>query len=184
MGEPQLILLHEERMRRTLAAHAPGSPLARALAIRGLMHILSPYLADLPTEPCTKLRFVYTPMEICTPIWQTYTPRVIRHIHLVDLPPTADYAYKWEDRRTLEVSGLGEDEEALFVRGGLLTDTRFSNIALHIGGEWLTPSTPLLRGVMREHLLRAGRIHPAPLTPADWLSADGYHLINALLPLP
>lgn len=184
LGEPQLLALHEERMLRTLKAYAPHSPLAYALRTRGLIHILSSYLPELPTVPCLKLRFVYTPNGIYAPTWATYTPRSIRHIHLIELPSEANYTYKWEDRRVLAVDGLLEDEEALFVREGLLTDTRFSNVVLSLGGELLTPREPLLRGVMREHLLRSGRIRPAPLTAEDWYRADSYHLINAMLPLP
>lgn len=184
-GVPQLIDLHQERMQRTLEANAPDCPLANLLREQGLIHILTPYLSsDLSTIPCAKLRFVYTPDGLCPPSWQAYTPRIIRHIHLIELDPRVNYVYKWEDRRIFEVEGLRADEEVLFVRGGLLTDTRFSNIVLSLDGELLTPSQPLLFGVMRTHLLRLGRIRPADLTPADWRRADAYYLINAMLPLP
>ncbi|MDO4707231.1 MAG: aminotransferase class IV [Porphyromonadaceae bacterium] len=184
LGEPQLLPLHEKRMLRTLEAQVPESTLAKALRTRGLMHMLEPYLAELSTEHCLKLRFIYTPNEICAPRGETYTPRCIRHVHLMSLPVGASYEYKWEDRRVLEVEGMEEDEEVLFVSEGLLTDTRFSNIVLNLGGELLTPRVPLLPGVMREHLLVSGHIRLADLTPEDWYRADNYYLINAMRPLP
>lgn len=183
-GEPQLLPLHEERMLRTLSVFAPEGGLNKRLRARGLIDILSPYITELSTEPCVKLRYLYDAEGIYALSHEVYTPRVIRHIRLVELPDSASYTHKWEDRRLLEVAALASDEEVLFVRRGLLTDTRFSNIVLRLGSELLTPSEPLLRGVMREHLLRSGRIRSARLTPQDWAKAEAHYLINAMLPLP
>lgn len=182
-GQLHLVPLHEARMLRTLSVHAPTGGLLTKLRSSGLIHILAPYLANLSTSERTKVRFVYDAERIYAPTCTSYTPRVITQIHLCELPSAVCYEYKWENRSCLEVADLGTSEEVLFVRNGLLTDTRFSNIVLQLDGELLTPKTPLLAGVMREHLIAMGRIRPIDLKPEHWFAAEAYYLINAMLPL-
>jgi para-aminobenzoate synthetase/4-amino-4-deoxychorismate lyase len=70
----------------------------------------------------------------------------------------------------------------LWNRDGRITETTFGNIALRIGGEWLTPATDagLLPGVYREALLEDGRIREAALTVDDMAHADGAAFLNSV----
>lgn len=185
-GEVCLLPLHEERMARSLMALAPDSPLLRSLRLSGLLSMLHKHLpTPLPTSLC-KLRFVYTPDELGDVSLSPYTPRQINRLVPIELPDGASYRYKWTDRSVLvRPLDLAEGEEPIYIQRGLLTDTSFSNVALRMepDGAWLTPNTPLLEGVMRQHLLRLGAIRVASLTMSDLQEAHEVSLINALLPL-
>ncbi|CAM3634314.1 chorismate-binding protein [Roseateles saccharophilus] len=65
---------------------------------------------------------------------------------------------------------------------GELTECSFGNLALRIGGEWLTPplAAGLLPGVLRAELLGQGRIKEARLTHDDLARASGLAFFNSL----
>ena len=65
---------------------------------------------------------------------------------------------------------------------GELTECTRGNIALQIGGEWLTPalSAGLLGGVGREIALREGRLREAVLKVEDLQHATGLAFVNSL----
>ena len=70
----------------------------------------------------------------------------------------------------------------LFNEAGELTECTFGNLALELDGRWLTPhaAAGLLPGVMREQLLREGRIVEARLTRADLARATRVAFFNSL----
>lgn len=181
-----LLPLHEKRMIRSLSALAPNSSLLQALRFSGLPSLLHSHLPhDLPTEVC-KLRFVYTPNGLQDVTITAYTPRPINRLVPIDLPDYAFYCHKWVDRSVLiRPSFLEDGEEPIYVKRDRLTDTSFSNVALRMepNGVWLTPKTPLLEGIMRQHLLAIGTIRTATLTLSDLHTAHEISLINAMLPL-
>ncbi len=65
---------------------------------------------------------------------------------------------------------------------GELTECTFGNLALRIGGEWLTPpaSSGLLPGTFRAELLAQGRLREHPLVVADLALAEEVAFLNAL----
>jgi para-aminobenzoate synthetase/4-amino-4-deoxychorismate lyase len=65
---------------------------------------------------------------------------------------------------------------------GALTECTTGNLALRIGGEWVTPAAGvgLLPGVLREELLEAGRLREADLTVADLGRATELAFLNSL----
>ena len=65
---------------------------------------------------------------------------------------------------------------------GELTEFTRGNVALRIGGRWLTPaaSCGLLPGIGRARLLREGRIEEAVLMREDLAQADGVAFFNSL----
>ncbi len=112
-----------------------------------------------------------------------YTPKVIRSLRLVEAPDTLDYSLKSADRQALNAlrEQRGTCDDILIVRGGLLTDTSYSNIVFDDGERLVTPSTPLLDGTCRQRLLHEGRITARRLTPDDLPHFRRAILINALL---
>ena len=51
----------------------------------------------------------------------------------------------------------GACDEILIIKDGHITDTSISNIVFRLpDGWWLTPFTPLLKGIMRTYLLESG----------------------------
>lgn len=111
-----------------------------------------------------------------------YTPRTVNTLQLVT-DDNIRYDYKRTDRtdllRLFEQRGTADD--ILIVRNGLLTDTSFSNIAFLRQGQWYTPRLPLLRGVRRQSLLEAGRLHLADIRPADLPLYEKATLLNGML---
>ncbi len=77
-----------------------------------------------------------------------YRLRTIERFYIVD--SDLHYSFKYTDRDALNnlKKGLGENEEVLIFKDGLLSDTTFSNVAILINDEWLTPKKPLLEGCM------------------------------------
>ncbi len=76
----------------------------------------------------------------------------------------------------------GVFDTLLWNERGELTEFTRGNVALRIGGRWLTPaaSCGLLPGIGRARLLREGRIEEARLTCADLARAEGMAFLNSL----
>lgn len=88
--------------------------------------------------------------RVKAPVFAPYRPRRVKKLVCVEVPHL-DYSCKWEDRTALEAvgAGLGGDEEALILRNGLVTDTRYSNVVFGDGCRWVAPETFLLPGTKR-----------------------------------
>ncbi len=76
----------------------------------------------------------------------------------------------------------GFDDALLWNERGEITETTVANIALCIDGEWITPPADcgLLRGTMREWLLRRGTLREGVLRPDDLGRATGARLLNSV----
>jgi 4-amino-4-deoxychorismate lyase len=143
--------------------------------------VIVPPLIRTSTGLC-KCRIVYD-REIhsveCTP----YQQRDITGLVLVQ-DDRIVYDHKYLDRRALDVfSGIGPTEEAMIVRRGLVTDTRFSNIVFLGEQTGVTPTSPLLRGIQREYLLSTGAIREADVSVDDIVRFRSVVLINAMMEL-
>lgn len=96
-----------------------------------------------------------------------------------------DYKYKYSDRSRLEElisqAGCSFDEEILIIKSGLITDTSYSNVALFDGKDWITPSTPLLRGTRRANLLEKNIIREDEIKFTDLKYFEKIKLFNAML---
>lgn len=110
-----------------------------------------------------------------------YAVRSVRSLKLIE-DDTIDYRYKYADRTALEsIYGLREEcDDVLIVQHGWLRDTSIANVALYIGGRWLTPNTPLLEGTTRKRLIETGTIFPADLHVNDLKRADKIAVMNAM----
>lgn len=139
-----------------------------------------------------KLRLLYSREGIEDASLAPYSFDIGRVRHLRPLLIPADYRYdrKYADRQLLDrvAASLPDSQTvALLVQEGRVTDTTFTNVCFRecAGGEWVTPSRPLLRGTRRQQYLDEGRIRPAEVTleallAGRWSEAA---LINALNPL-
>lgn len=182
-----LLPLHLERMRNSLEALGQtDSPMMRLLTSGRLSQELEHYVQthhSLYDSPTLKLRLTYTHRGVQTCTLSPYNLRTVERLRLWEVSEDLDYSIKRSDRASLELAVQQAGAEVILVRGGEISDTSYSNLVVHLGGELLTPERPLLRGVMREHLLRSGRIRTARLRPADLQQATEIHLINAMMPL-
>lgn len=176
-GRLHLLALHSDRLRAT-----QHEVFGRA-TLR-----LDPSLFRIPaalTDTTVKCRVIYH-REITDIQYEPYTPHHVTRVRLVT-DDTIDYHLKYLDRSQLAYPDRQPDEGIIIVKDGLITDSTYANLLFHAGERLYTPSTPLLPGVMRRHLLATGRIQAIPLRPADLLPGNPLGIthisyINALLP--
>ncbi|MGL4293034.1 MAG: aminotransferase class IV [Bacteroidales bacterium] len=149
-GTVSLPELHEARMnttRRDLFGQTAGLKLKEIFS-----------QTDIPQQGMWKCRILYR--ENVEKIeFIPYQNPVIRTLMLVE-HDNLHYQYKSTDRSEIEKlkSRAGGCSDILIVREGLVTDSSFCNVAFFDGYHWITPKAPLLKGVMREHLLNRGML--------------------------
>ena len=172
-GEMPLLGLHLNRMNTSR---------------KKLLHITDPITLPLKLEPPSnlnkkwKLRVLYS-RKIEKIEWIPYT-KVNPQKILVLNPGPLSYCHKFADRKQFNLlkSQYPGFDDYLILQDGKLTDGSYSNILLKIKGEWITPSTPLLKGVRREALITSGQITEKLILEKDLLMASEIKLINAMLP--
>ena len=174
-GHAHHVADHIDRMRRTALHFSFSTP-----ALPADLDALVPH--DLRTG-IVRCRIVYghTLREI------TFTPyrrRRLERLIAVDAG-AMDYAFKYADRSPLARPQipLTEADELLFVRGGCVTDTSYTNLILRRGDELVTPDTFLLDGTCRRRLLRTAQVRTAQVRLSDLPAYDELLLVNAMMPL-
>lgn len=166
--------LHEKRLnhtRRTFFGDVPNI---------GLKSVIN--FPESLTQTIYKCRIVYG-LNIES---ITFDPYVIRNIHSLQLitDDTIDYSFKFEDRsRFNQYLTHKSADEILIIKNGFVTDTSFSNIVFFDGIKWITPSTYLLNGTQRQHLLQQGAMIEEEIKPSDLKHFRFAKLINAMLDL-
>ena len=131
-----------------------------------------------------KLRFTYDKENIynlsCTP----YNTRKIERLKLL-ASNDIEYNYKSVDRSEINLLKAQTEptDEIIIIKQNLLTDTSYTNIALFDGSQWITPSTPLLKGTRRAQLLDADRLIEREVLATDLKSFQSISLINAMMDL-
>jgi 4-amino-4-deoxychorismate lyase len=92
-----------------------------------------------------------------------------------------DYSFKFEDRKEFEKMKVkARAEEIIIVKNNHITDTSYSNLLFLKGKDWFTPSTFLLNGVQRQHLLKKKKIKETEITLQSLSEYSHFQLINAM----
>ena len=92
-----------------------------------------------------------------------------------------DYSFKFEDRKEFEkMKTKAKTEEIIIVKNNHITDTSYTNILFLKGETWYTPTTYLLNGVMRQHLLKEKKIKEAVITLQNIREFTHFQLINSM----
>ena len=163
---------HQERMDRT---------------IRDMLGIENSIILEATLTPpagldhgLVKCRIVYdTVIHMIN--WEPYNIRdhgSIAIVHNNDL----EYSTKKEDRSALEnLIKKAQVDDVIIVQHGKVTDASYANLIFRKNQDWVTPSTPLLAGTMRNRLLRQGKIKESPVHVEDLMAFDGFKYINAML---
>lgn len=169
-GKYGLLDLHQKRVDLAFARHFPGHR----------PHDLSRILPQLDFEEKYKVRVVYSAEQVDLE-YAEYFPRIIKHIKLID-DDKISYTHKYEDRSQLTRLFNKKDsaDEILIIKKGMVTDSYYANVVFRKGTNWFTPSTYLLNGVRRQHLLKEGLIQEREIRKSDLLSFEEVSLINAL----
>lgn len=113
-----------------------------------------------------------------------FIPYKIRSINSVKLIENneIEYQYKFLDRSTFEfLSDSVTEDEILIVKNGKITDTSYSNIIFFDGDNWITPSTFLLNGTMRQYLLKSNQLIEKDIYTNDLKNFISFKLINAMM---
>lgn len=171
-GETKNIYLHDERLNRSRRILYGMSDLLR----------LSEYIRvpDQYNKGMARCRVVYG--EAFSSIeFSTYSPAKIQTLKLVE-SDTLIYDHKYLDRSCLTaLIDKTAADDILIVRNGCITDASYANIVFTDGRRRVTPDKPLLRGTMRELLLRNEVIMEEKITVDDLPKFTHFRLINAML---
>jgi 4-amino-4-deoxychorismate lyase len=107
-----------------------------------------------------------------------YKRRYIKSFKIV-VDDTINYNYKYADRSVFAKYLTEIDVEIIIIKNGFVTDTSFSNLVFHDKQQWITPALPLLKGTMREFLIKNGLIIERDITFNEIRNFDKFRLINA-----
>ena len=149
-------------------------------------HDLNRILPKLDMEGSYKVRLVYdldTEEAEYDLEFSEYRARKIKSLEVVHSQPF-DYSMKFEDRTKINKLVKKSDADDIIIAiNGKVTDGSYFNVTFWTGNEWITPDTPLLKGVRRTQLLQEGKIKEAPVLIADLGAFEKVSLINAMLDL-
>jgi 4-amino-4-deoxychorismate lyase len=135
-----------------------------------------------PEEGCYKLKISYNE-SFKTIEYEKYVLKSIESLKMI-VHNEIEYDLKFSDRNVLNAlyrQRAGCDD-ILIVRNGMITDSSYCNVVFFDGTNWVTPSTPLLRGTARERLLRTGLIQEQEIDVRSLSRFDSLKLINSMRP--
>lgn len=166
-----LLDLHQKRVNQTFAHFGKEGSIDLAKIFKNLEH---------DEDGLYKLRIVYDLDKKFTTQLIPYAIPEIENFQLVE-NNSYDYSFKFEDRKEFErMKTKAKTEEIIVVKNNHITDTSYTNILFLKGKEWFTPTTYLLNGVMRQHLLHEKKIKETEITLQNIKNFSHFQLINAM----
>ena len=111
-----------------------------------------------------------------------YTPKNIKSFKIIY--SDIKYPFKNVDRSSIDKlfsKRDGLDDILIVSKDGLIKDTSIANIAIKKDGVWFTPKNPLLKGTMREKLIKEKILFLKDLTIKDIENIDSFAIINAMI---
>lgn len=166
-----LLELHQKRVNQTFSNFGKEDSIDLTKIYKNLQH---------DEDGLFKLRISY---DLDKRIRTQMIPYAIPEIHDFQLVEnnSFDYSFKFEDRKELDKMKMkSKAEEIIIVKNNHITDTSFSNLLFLKGKEWFTPTTYLLSGVQRQHLLKQKKIKEAEITLQNIKQFSHFQIINAL----
>jgi 4-amino-4-deoxychorismate lyase len=172
-GKAQLVALHQERMEKSLQL------LGKKLEF-SLINCVEKQSFDI--NKIYKLRLSYNEKDYSVDISE-YKQRKIEQLQILE-DNDIDYSLKYSNRTAINklMMKRGSADDIIIVKNNEITDTSFSNLIFFDGKTWHTPKNPLLKGVMRKHLLENGIIHEEIIHREEISAFESFMLINAMLP--
>jgi 4-amino-4-deoxychorismate lyase len=133
-----------------------------------------------PKEGLYRCRILYAE-KLHSVEYLPYTPKNIRTLKII--PSQIEYNFKYANRDTLNALLLSHKDvdELIIEKDGYLTDTTIANIAFYDGEQWFTPTTPLLKGTMREKLLDEDFLQTKDIKKGDLHLYTQVALMNAMI---
>jgi 4-amino-4-deoxychorismate lyase len=173
-GKMMNIPYHENRIDRSLKKFYGKRELP---LIRNLIQI-----SGSQDSGVFKCSMVYSNTDFKISI-QPYRKRNITSLLLIE-KPDLHYDFKYADRSLFDnfLPQGNINSEIIFTRRGILTDTRYTNIALEKDGLWITPQTPLLEGTQRAFLIDNKLIQTGEISHNEINDFSRIRLFNAMIP--
>lgn len=114
--------------------------------------------------------------------FEPYIQKKISSLKLV-VDNRIDYSFKYANRTHINELFLqkGECEDILIIKNGYVTDSSFANVVFWDGNQWITPSTPLLKGTARDRLIHEKRILEREIKVGDLHNFTKARLVNAMV---
>lgn len=112
--------------------------------------------------------------------YDVYSKKLIQKIKIVEIDDI-HYSYKFLDRSCFDKIELLPHEEAIIVKEGFVTDSRYSNLVFFDGLNWVTPDTFLLNGTKRQYLLDNNIIKAVPVKLENIYKYEKVSFINSML---
>ena len=168
------ICYHNERM---------GRSLKDLFGIKGDVHLEK--IIDVPQNALKgvyKCRVIYDEKNVEIE-FIPYVLRPVRSLRLVN-DDNISYSYKFTDRTKIErlMDQRGGSDDILIIKNGMVTDTSYSNVIFRDKiGNWVTPSTCLLKGTRRLNLLKNRIITETDIRVSDLKYYNEIRLINAMI---
>lgn len=166
-----LLDFHQKRVNETFAHFGAEGSIDLEKIFKDLQH---------DEDGLYKWRVVYDFQKNVKTQLIPYAIAEIENFQLVE-NSTYDYAFKFEDRKEFErMKTKAKTEEIIIVKNNHITDTSYSNLLFLKGETWYTPTTYLLNGVQRQHLLATKKIKETEITLQNIREFTHFQLINAL----
>ncbi|WP_114822040.1 aminotransferase class IV [Chryseobacterium sp. KLBC 52] len=166
-----LLDLHQKRVNQTFSHFGKEDSIDLAKIYKNLQH---------DEDGLFKLRIAYDLDKRIRTQMIPYAIPEIQDFQLVE-NNSFDYSFKFEDRKELDKMKMkSKAEEIIIVKNNHITDTSFSNLLFLKGKDWFTPSTYLLNGVQRQHLLKQKKIKETEITLQNIKQFTHFQIINAL----
>ncbi|RLJ34662.1 4-amino-4-deoxychorismate lyase [Chryseobacterium sp. 7] len=166
-----LLDLHQKRVNQTFSHFGKEDSIDLAKIYKNLQH---------DEDGLFKLRIAYDLDKRIRTQMIPYAIPEIQDFKLVE-NNSFDYSFKFEDRKELDKMKMkAKAEEIIIVKNNHITDTSFSNLLFLKGKDWFTPSTYLLNGVQRQHLLKQKKIKETEITLQNIKQFTHFQIINAL----
>jgi 4-amino-4-deoxychorismate lyase len=166
-----LLELHQKRVNDTFAHFGAQGSIDLEKIFKSLEH---------DEDGLYKLRIVYDLNRNFKHQMIPYAIPEIENFQLVE-NNSYDYSFKFEDRKEFEkMKTKAKTEEIIIVKNNHITDTSYTNILFLKGETWYTPTTYLLNGVMRQHLLKEKKIKEAEITLQNIREFSHFQLINSM----
>lgn len=164
---------HNQRLNRSKAELFPGSP---EVELKALIKI-----PDDCRQGIFKIRVLYDQLVREIEI-SPYHYRSIQSLKVVH-HESIDYHIKYTDRQILQqlFALRGNCDDIIIVKNGFVTDSFAANLLFFDGTNWVTPSTPLLKGTKRQLLLDQRIITEKEIREEDVRNYQKVGLINAMI---
>jgi 4-amino-4-deoxychorismate lyase len=134
-----------------------------------------------PNEDLLKCKVIYNSNGILDISFSPYSKKDIKTFKLI-YDNTIVYDKKSIDRRLIDKHKINIiEDEIIFVKNNLITDTSIANIAIYINNQWITPKTPLLKGTTTSRYINNNLIISKDITVKMLLESEKFALLNAMI---